>query len=336
MAGRLSPPPRWLPGCLITLLLLLPVVIRIIRRLLGPVATQTRGQPDPKEMDAPPPTIPEGYLKGEPGTLKYVLLLGGAQVAHMVVRQRAGAATYELVYGPQGSSPFDPGGEWPPSKPIRDGWVSCVRRYAGKPFKDDQWELVALRPYSQADIDTALDEIKKKNPLALVVHYLGHGNSDTTGPFLTLTAKKATKIQATDKATKIRVKIDTEIPDELARVNGYYTEKLATKLLDTFPDKIPKTLVVDGCELGPTLDYAKGSRNLHVVAAVTESKQETIWAKFSELWGNSDDVKPAAFEKFGGSMDAPVTAVNKLLAKEPKTKVNIATGPMKTQEASWK
>jgi hypothetical protein len=327
--------------CIICVVLLLVAVAVIailllrLRRSGGVILTRAPPASDPKVMDSPNPSVVEGELAAEPGLLKYILLIAGAQPAHMIIREKPGG--YELVYAPQGGSPFDPGGEYAPTKNIRDAWVSCLRRYSDKPFKDDGWQLVAIRPFSKADIDHALDAISAKKPKALVVHYVGHGSWDATGgPFVTLTGKKTTAIQVTKKSDKTRTIITTEIPDENMRVNGYYTKQLADKLKTAavFAADIPKTLIVDGCELAGTVDSADAANKFHIVTAVSISRQETIWCRFTELWGATDKVKPACFESFGGDMDAAVKAVNDVIG-DALTAVN-DTGAREKQRAKWK
>ncbi len=262
---------------------------------------------------------------------KYILLVAGDLVAAKVVVDvgppvnipNPMSAFYEVLPAdkvPAGKTPVI---RYDPNPVMAQAWAALITNYTSTAFKNDAWELTAIRATSSDSINAALAELQKARPLALVVHYFNHGGSDVGGgyftrgavhPFLAIRTEGYEKLQLPDPAGVPRT-YDLLVPTP-DRVSRYYTDDLARKIQADFP-AIPLLLILDGCELGPSLDYA--TNRLPIVVSVDRALCGSNLGLFSVLF--SGPVTPDDFDKPRATLPKTLRIVNTALTKHKVTYV---------------
>jgi len=270
---------------------------------------------------------------------KYILLAAGAEVVDFVLVDIGPPVSvpspifgyHEVV--PKSQAPSSPPPVPPPYDAVgnmANAWAGLVQRYASKPFRDAGWKLVAIRAHEPGDIDAALAEIKDRDPAAVVVHYLGHGNADysfsspaaqraTTRPWLSLRgwSRKPFNLPQPDGSVRQQ---EILVPDEHAETR-YYVDDLVQKLNTDFPN-IPRIAILDGCELAQSLDLRASLTGM--VVAVDCVYCGVNLALFSEIY--SSHAAPGDLDDFIDQMSSKLATVNSTLTRYTVPYMDISNG----------
>ncbi|MSU69570.1 MAG: hypothetical protein EXS39_02100 [Opitutaceae bacterium] len=274
-----------------------------------------------RQVDEPPPLISGEKLT--PG-IKYILLVAGDLVASKALVDMGPPvsgipnpmyAYYEVVPESQVPPGKQPVLRYSPAPWMAAAWKALIARYTSQDFIDDGWQLAAIHATSAASVDAALAELQKTRPTALVVHYFNHGDSLKTGgiinrgrsePYLAIRTENWVKMPLRDPSGATQI-YDLLVPNPNV-VSRYYTRNLARKLQADFSN-IPLLLILDGCELAPSLDYA--TARLPIVVSVDRALCGSNLGLFSLLFAGP--VIPADFDRPRASLPGALAAVNATL-----------------------
>ena len=299
--------------CIFVILLLLLIILFLIFRLLrGPQLVQAPPQNTAvqKLIDDPPNAVVPEQL---PNVTKFILLVCGSYpLAITIIRDNQRnykfVPTKDLARAKQNGAMevFSEGND---TSDIIVAWRNLVTVYLSAKFQPD-WGFAAIKPFSKQELNNAIDAIKLKYPnlKAIVLQYLGHGDSESTRPFLSIRGKVSLKVSSTGPTVTY--------PSDSVVADKYFTEDLRNKLRDTFTTSDHITIVVDGCELAKTLEYAVPPTKIRVVVCEKEVRvcNEGL---FSRFYSESALLDRSVYDDYASKMAPILAEVNQKLARSP-------------------
>ena len=247
-----------------------------------------------------------------PPEKKVILLIAGSMPETMALAADPNKPEYKLV--PEASAPAGSEIVRGVEPEMEVAWRTLSTRYADATFVADGWVLTRLWAYRNGQIEAELDRIITAKPLALVVHYVGHGDSErnmtsSDVPFLTF-AKVVETTRQYPKGDGTREPVKVAMPRLGEREGKVLIDTIKAKMLQIgdIPNKI---LILDACEQAYALDKEAAGQHFYVTVAADLIRQLTIFARFSMHFATV--VNTDCFNNYPAKMPKAVSDVEGLM-----------------------